>query len=396
MIAPGLAFLTLAIWLTLIFSRGYFWQARENDDMLAPVAPEVARDLCVTAIVPARDEAQTIARCVASLLAQDSAVRFDVVVVDDQSSDGTGDLARNAARQAGAEDRLSVVRAENPPSGWTGKINAMRAGLAFVDARPQNKAPRYVLFTDADIAHAPDTLARLVGGAEQGGLTMVSLMAKLACDSRAERWLVPAFVYFFQMLYPFAWVNDPRREMAAAAGGCMLVRREALARAGGLEAIRDALIDDCALGAAMKKTGPVFLGLTERVKSLRPYPHLADIRRMVTRSAYAELDYSPLKLLGATLGMLLTFIAPAVLAGHGDATAGMMALAAYMLMVLSYRPMLRFYGLSGWRGLFLPVVAAFYMAFTIESALAHMRGRGGAWKGRYQAAGSVLSGRAPE
>ena len=228
-----------------------------------------------------------------------------------------------------------------------------------------------------------------VGGAERGGLTMVSLMARLACDSRAERWLVPAFVYFFQMLYPFAWVNNPRRRMAAAAGGCMLVRREALSRAGGLEAVRGALIDDCALGAAMKTTGPIFLGLTQRVKSLRPYPHLADIRRMVVRSAYAELDYSPLKLAGATLGMALTFLAPAVLAGHSDATTGMIALAAYAIMALSYRPMLRFYGLSGWRGLFLPAVAALYMAFTVESALAHARGRGGAWKGRFQAAGGA-------
>ena len=388
MIALVLASLTLAIWLTLIFARGFFWQARVSDERLEPIVVDGAQEIRVTAIVPARDEAETIARCVASLLRQDCAVPFDVVVVDDQSADGTGEIARAAAAAVGAGDRLTVLRGEDPPPGWTGKINAMRAGLAYVEARADAR-PDYILFTDADIEHAPDTLARLVGGAERGGLTLVSLMAKLACDSRAERWLVPAFVYFFQMLYPFAWVNNPRRRMAAAAGGCMLVRREALARAGGLDVIRDALIDDCALGAAMKKTGPIFLGLTQRVKSLRPYPHLADIRRMVVRSAFAELDYSLWRLGVATLGMALTFVAPAALAGHWDPTTGMLALAAYMLMVLSYRPMLRFYGLGAWRGLFLPVVAAFYMAFTLESALAYLRGRGGAWKGRYQAAGSA-------
>ena len=390
MIAFALALLTLAIWLALIFARGFFWQARESDESLAPVAAEAAASLRVTAIVPARDEARTIARCVTSLLRQEGGVAFDIVVVDDQSGDGTGEIARKAAEAAGAADRLTVLRGEDPPPGWTGKINAMRAGLAHVDSRA-GPAPDYILFTDADIEHAPDTLARLVGGAERGRLSLVTLMAKLACDSAAERWLTPAFVYFFQMLYPFAWVNDPRRGAAAAAGGCMLVRREALTNAGGLEVIRDALIDDCALGAALKKTGPVFLGLTTRAASLRPYPHLSDIRRMVVRSAYAELDYSPLKLAFATLGMALTFVAPAVLAGHSESTTGMMALAAYMMMVLSYRPMLRFYGLGAWRGLFLPAVAVFYMVFTLESALAHMRGRGGAWKGRYQAAGTLSS-----
>lgn len=384
MIAFWIALVMLAIWLSLVFARGFFWQARESDEMLVPISQDAAKRIRVTAIVPARDEAETIARCVTSLLRQQCGVTFDVVVVDDQSSDGTGAIARQAAEAAGAADRLTVLRGEDPPPGWTGKINAMRAGLAHVDAR--GDAPDYILFTDADIEHAPDTLARLVGGAESEGRTLVSLMAKLACDSRAERWLVPAFVYFFQMLYPFAWVNDARQRVAAAAGGCMLVKRAALARADGLEVIRDALIDDCALGAAMKQTGPVFLGLTHRVRSLRPYPHLADIRRMVVRSAFAELDYSLWKLGAATLGMTLTFLAPAALAGHADQTTGMMALAAFIMMILSYRPMLRFYGLSAWRGLFLPVVAGFYMAFTLESAYAHLRGRGGAWKGRYQAA----------
>lgn len=190
MIAFGFAAITLAIWLTLVLARGYFWQARESDDSLPIIADAEARELRVTAIVPARDEAETIARCVTSLLRQECAVRFDVVVVDDQSSDGTGDIARAAAQAFGAADRLTVLRGEDPPTGWTGKLNAMRAGLALVDARPIGERADYILFTDADIEHAPDVLGRLVGGAERQGLTLVSLMAKLACVSRAERWLI--------------------------------------------------------------------------------------------------------------------------------------------------------------------------------------------------------------
>ena len=385
MIALSLALLSLAIWLMLVFARGNFWQARETDDLLPPFGTDAGRIRRIVAIVPARDEADVIARCVTSLLQQRCSADFRVVVVDDQSGDGTGDIARRAAQEVGAADRLTVVRASNPPPGWTGKINAMRAGLAHVDSAGE-PAPDYVWFTDADIEHAPDVLSRLLGGAERDGLVLVSLMAELACVSRAERWLVPAFVYFFDMLYPFAWVNDPKKRTAAAAGGCMLVNRQALDRAGGLEAIRDALIDDCALGAAMKKTGPIFLGLTHRVKSLRPYPEFSDIRRMVVRSAYAELRYSPLRLAGATAGMAVTFLAAPVLAGHSDPATGLAALTAYALMALSFRPMLRRYGLGGWRGLLLPAVAALYMAFTLKSAFAHARGRGGAWKGRYQAA----------
>ncbi len=386
MIWTVLSLLTLAIWLTLVFARGYFWQGRESDDGLAPLDPARGAGLSIAAIVPARDEAETIARCIASLLSQEAPLRFDVVLVDDQSSDGTADIARRAAAELGASERLTVLRADDPPQGWTGKLNAMRTGLAHVEMRAN--APDYILFTDADIAHAPDVVARLAGSAQREGRVLVSLMAQLSCESRAERWLTPAFVYFFAMLYPFAWVNDPGRKIAAAAGGCMLVDRKALARAGGLGTIRDALIDDCALGATMKRVGPIWLGLARRVVSLRPYPHLADIRRMVVRSAYAELRYSPLRLLGALVGLTLTFLLAPLLAGHSDLAIGGPALLAYALMVLSYRPMARRYGLSAWRGLFLPLIAALYMAFTVESALLYALGRGGAWKGRYQAAGS--------
>ncbi|MDE2579589.1 MAG: glycosyltransferase [Hyphomicrobiales bacterium] len=384
MLAQLMAIVALAIWLTMIFARGFFWRMRERDDDLAPLSPAAAASITATAIVPARDEAETIARCVTSLLQQQCGARFDVVLVDDQSSDGTGALARQAAEAIGQAARLTVLRAGDPPPGWTGKLNAMRAGLAHVEARDGVK-PDYILFTDADIAHEPDVLARLLGCAQREGRVLVSLMAKLACDSAAERALVPAFIYFFDMLYPFAWVNDPARSAAAAAGGCMLAQRDALARAGGLEVIRAALIDDCALGAAMKKVGPVWLGLTQRVKSLRPYPRFSDIRNMVTRSAYAQLRYSPLRLTGATLGMAMTFLAAPALAFHPDTFVGFPAALAFALMALSFRPILRFYGLSAWRGVALPLVAAIFMGFTLESAWRHWRGQGGAWKGRYQA-----------
>lgn len=388
MVVTFLALAALSVWLTMIAARGLFWQARETDESLPPLPPARAKTLCaqgfrMTAVVPARDEAETIGRCVTSLLGQQAPFPFDVVVVDDQSADGTGALARAAAEAIGAGDRLIVLRADDPPPGWTGKLNAMRTGLAFLAARPA--PPTHILFTDADIEHAPDVATRLAGGLADGR-AMVSLMAHLSCQSRAERWLTPAFVYFFAMLYPFAWVNDPRRPMAAAAGGCMAVDRAALERAGGLTAIRGALIDDCALGAAMKRVGPIWLGLSQRVVSLRACPTVADIRRMVVRSAYAELRYHPIRLAGALAGMGVAFLAPLFLAVAADPWIGVPALIAYALMALSYGPMAARYGVGRWRGLALPAIAAAYMAFTIESAVVYARGRGGAWKGRYQAA----------
>ena len=228
----------------------------------------------VVAIIPARDEADMIAHSVGSLLRQDYRGPFSVVVVDDQSADGTAAAALAAASAAGAADRLRIVAGTSVAPGWTGKLWAMRQGLSAVEASAA--APEFVLFSDADIAYAPHVLARLVAHRGARSSVLTSLMVKLRCESAAERWLVPAFVFFFQMLYPFAWVNDPDRRTAAAAGGCMLARREALAAAGGLEALRGALIDDCALGAIMKRQGPIWLGLTESVQSLRAY---RDFRR---------------------------------------------------------------------------------------------------------------------
>jgi hopene-associated glycosyltransferase HpnB len=337
----------------------------------------------VVAIIPARDEADMIARSVGSLLRQDYPGPFSVVVVDDQSTDGTAAVASNVASDAHAADRLKILTGNGPPPGWTGKLSAMRQGLAEVEA--SGHAPEFVLFTDADIAYAPHVLSRLVAIARAQNSVLTSLMVRLRCESAAERWLAPAFVFFFQMLYPFAWVNDPRRTTAAAAGGCMLVRREALHAAGGLEAVRNALIDDCALGALMKGQGPIWLGLTESVDSLRAYSTFAEFRRMVSRSAFAELRYSPLRLVGAIGGMALVYLAPPLFAIFARGAAQTVGAITWAMMAIALAPMLRLYGRNVIGGFALPAVAAAYVAFTFDSALQYWRGRGGYWKGRFQA-----------
>ncbi len=388
MIVTALSLLPLVLWATLLFGRGWFWLCGERDDCVASASDvrlENAPDAWpgVVAIIPARDEADLIAESVGSLLRQDYPGRFSVVVVDDQSADGTAAAALAAARAAGAADRLRIVSGSSLPPGWTGKLWAMRQGLAAIDAGAA--APEFVSFSDADIAYAPHALARLVAIAGAKMSVLTSLMVKLRCESAAERWLVPSFVFFFQMLYPFSWVNDPGRRTAAAAGGCMLVRRETLASAGGLEALRGALIDDCALGALMKRRGPIWLGLTENVHSLRAYAAFADFRRMVARSAFAELRYSPLRLAGAVAGMGLTYLAPPFFAVFADGVAQAAGALAWAMMALALAPALRLYGRPLAGGLALPAVAAAYVAFTLDSAVQYWRGRGGYWKGRIQA-----------
>jgi hopene-associated glycosyltransferase HpnB len=388
MITTAVAFLAVAAWAYLLVGRGWFWLGRERDDS-APLANEEARRIAprswpaVVAIIPARDEADVIADSIGSLLRQKYRGPFSVLVVDDQSTDGTAAAARAAASAAGASDRLRVIVATSVAPGWTGKLWAMRQGLAAIEGGAS--APEYVLFSDADIAYAPDVLARLVAIARAKGSVLTSLMVKLRCESLAERCLVPAFVFFFQMLYPFGWVNDFRSRTAAAAGGCMLARRETLAAAGGLEALRGALIDDCALGAIMKRQGPIWLGLTESVRSLRAYPAFADIRRMVARSAFAELRYSALRLGGAVAGMALVYLAPPLLAIFARGAAQAAGALAWAMMALSFMPTLRLYGCSLAYGLALPAIAAAYVAFTLDSAIQFWRGRGGYWKGRIQA-----------
>lgn len=377
MTAFVIGIISLLIWAGLILLRDGFWRAAVTDR--APM-PEPERWPSVVAIVPARDEAAGVGTAIASLVAQDYPGRMRIILVDDSSSDGTADIARRAA--AGS-DRLAILTAAPLASGWTGKLAAVSQGIAQASA---DDPPDYVWLTDADIAHAPDTLASLVARATAGNLVLVSLMARLRCDSLAERMLIPAFVFFFQLLYPFAAVNDPRRAVAGAAGGCMLVRRDALAAAGGIAAIRTALIDDCALGKALKAQGPIWLGLTDRSVSIRPYPDFADVGAMIARSAYAQLGYNPLLLAGTIAGLALVYLAPPVLAIVADGPARWIGLAAWAMMAIAFQPIVRFYRCSPLWGVALPVIATFYSGATLWSAWQHLRGRGGQWKGRVQAA----------
>lgn len=369
MIAIGA--LALSIWIGLV-STG-FWRTRERDAAAPFAAPEQWPE--VVAVAPARDEADVIARSIGSLVAQDYPGPFRVVLVDDDSADGTARLAR-----ALRSERLTVVAGAPLPAGWTGKLWAVSQGVAAAGA------PRYLWLTDADIEHAPDTLRTLVGIAQAGDLRLVSFMARLRCETLAERALIPAFVFFFQMLYPFARVNRSGGGVGAAAGGCMLVRRDALEAAGGVAAIRGALIDDCALGALLKRQGSIWLGLIDRSRSIRPYDGARPIAAMIARSAYAQLGYSPVKLVGTVIGLALVYLAPPLLALFSAGVARLLGAFAWLLMAASFQPMLRFYRRSPLWGAALPGIAAFYAGCTMLSAWQHHRGRGGMWKGRAQAA----------
>jgi hopene-associated glycosyltransferase HpnB len=374
-----LASMVMAIWAYLLIGRGGFWLTRQRDDGVASgEGPWPA----IVAIVPARDEAETVGETITSLLAQDYPGEFSILLVDDQRRDGTAEVARAAAASLGQAARLTVLSGRPLPAGWTGKLWAQHQGVEATLALSQ--PPFYLLLTDADIIYAPQGLRALTVRAHAGGYVLTSLMAKLRCTTLVERFFIPAFIFFFQMLYPFAWANDPRRATAAAAGGCMLVRREALVHAGGMVAIRDALIDDCTLAKKLKAYGPIWIGLTHSVSSIRAYPALADIRRMVSRTAYAQLRYSPILLAGTTIGLALTFIAPVILALFAAGVARLLGVAAWVAMAFALQLTLRFYRVSPLWGVALPAIAATYMAFTVDSAYQHWRGRSGMWKGRAQ------------
>ena len=368
------------VWLYLALARGGFWLCRVRDD---GAFPDPENWPGVVAIVPARDEAAVIGQTVASLAAQVYPGDLSILLVDDQSQDATAERALEAAGQAGFFRRVRIVEGRALASGWTGKLFALQQGFEAADA--EGAKPKYVWLSDADIVYGPGALASLVCRAEAGGLALTSLMVKLRCESFAERALIPAFVFFFQMLYPFAWVNQKGSRMAAAAGGCMLVRREALAAAGGFAAIRGALIDDCALGARMKAIGPIWLGLTERARSIRPYDSFDDVRRMVARSAYAQLRYSPVFLAATVFAMLLIYALPPLAALLTSGAAQGIGFAIWAAMAILFAPTLMFYGRPPLASVFLPLIALVYVAFTLDSAWQHAQGRGGMWKGRIQA-----------
>ncbi len=372
----GAAILSLVVWLALLFLRGGFWRADQRLEAGEPQRPSWPG---VVAVIAARNEAATIGKAVASLLGQDYRGPFSVIVVDDNSTDGTAGAARGAG-----DDRLSVIAGAPLEPGWTGKLWAVHQGLAAADGDAPDAA--YVLLTDADIAHDRGAVRRLVAKAEAENLDLVSLMVRLRCETAWERLLIPAFVFFFQKLYPFAWVNDARRRQAAAAGGCMLVRREALARAGGVRPIRDRIIDDCALAARIKQGGAIWLGLAERSRSLRAYGRLRDVWGMVARTAFTQLEYSIPALAGTVAGMVLIYLTPAVaaLAGAmtGDQTEFYAGLAAWLLMGIAYEPTLRLYAQPPWLVLVLPLAALMFILMTIDSARRHWQGAGGVWKGR--------------
>jgi len=360
-------------WLYLTLGHGRFWRA----SVRLPRSADPARWPSVVAVVPARDEADVLPTTLPTLVAQQYPGPFRVVVVDDDSSDGTGELAR----RLGAD----VVPGSGPPPGWTGKVAAMALGFAAAaDAE-------YVLFTDADIAYPPEAVTSLVRAATAHGLVLTSQMVRLRATSRWERLIVPAFVYFFAQLYPFARVNG-RGRTAAAAGGCMLVDRATLVAAGGLEPIKDAIIDDVALGTLLKKRGRTWLGLSPDILSRREYPRLADLWDMVARSAYTQLRYSPLLLVGTVFGLLLTYVVPPVAGVAGvvlaDPWLAGFGLGAWLLMSLTYTAMLRFYGLPVVWAPVLPFVACLYAGMTVDSARRHRAGRGAAWKGRVGAGAS--------
>ncbi len=390
-------------WVYLLLLRGRFWQVSRT---LVPAVDGDVSGVRVAAVIPARDEAEVIGRSVTSLLVSTTSAVLDLIVVDDNSSDRTAEVAaeaagkistlatsgpgsctrndaasENSAVQRDIQNGLTVVRGRPLPPGWSGKLWAVEQGIEVA----QQMSPTYFLLTDADIEHAPASIDELIALARAGDYDLASLMVKLHCRSRAEKLLIPAFVFFFFKLYPPAWTADPRRSTAGGAGGCILITPEALARAGGIAAIRAEIIDDCALARAVKRSGGrVYLGLAGATASLRAYGSSREIGRMIARTAFNQLHHSALLLFGALLGLAAVYLAPVALLFSGRALPTALGAIAWALMTALYLPMIRFYGLNAGWALTLPITALFYMAATVTSAVNYWQRRGGEWKGRVQ------------
>ena len=368
---------TLLIWVWLLLGQGGFWRVRKF--LALPRSSDLAATIAV--VIPARDEAEVVGRCISSLLQQTYRGLVHIFLVDDGSRDGTAQIARQAAEQSGKISALTIIQGAPLPAGWSGKLWAVQQGVQ----RAREINPQFFLLTDADIEHAPESIATLGAIAESGGYDLASYMVKLHCETLAERLLIPAFVFFFFKIYPASWITNPRRKVAGAAGGCILIRPQALEHAGGIEAVRGEIIDDCALAKAVKQSGgKVWLGVTEMARSIRPYGSFAGIGRMISRSAFSQLHHSAFMLLLAMTGLIATYLLPPVLLFAGHPLPVALGAAAWLLMIIAYMPMVSFYRLNPLWSLFLPAVAIFYMGATLHSAIKYWLGRGGEWKGRVQ------------
>ncbi|HWC17208.1 MAG TPA: glycosyltransferase [Terriglobales bacterium] len=374
---PLIAIFVLLIWIYLTFFHAYFWRMNR----LHLPGAESRSPARVAVIIPARNEADAIGRAVSALLRQQFAGELRLFVVDDNSSDGSANVARAAAGVLGGAQRLEVIAGAELPRGWLGKVWAMHQG--WLAAR--GTSPDYILLTDADIEHAPDSVARLVAQAERQNLDLASIMVKLRSETIAEKFLIPAFVYFFFLLYPPAKISNPRSRVAGAAGGCILLRPAMLEKLAGFESIRGEIIDDCALAARVKRAGGrLWLGASQQTRSIRGYRTFSAIRDMIARTAFNQLQHSWLLLIGCILGMLLTFGAPLVLVFSASRAAGWIALGASVLMFATYLPVLRLYRVNVLAAVTLPFAAVFYIYATLASAFRYRQGRGGEWKGRTQ------------
>jgi hopene-associated glycosyltransferase HpnB len=359
---------SLGAWIYLLFGRGDFWRVN-----VSPIPKLDTPAKSVVAVIPARDEEAVVGRAIESLVDQDYSGSLHIILVDDHSTDAT-------IAAAGTHERLSIVEAGSLPEGWTGKLWALSEGLKHA----VGFEPDYILFTDADIVHSRDNVAGLVARAEAGDLDLASYMVQLQCRTLAERALIPAFVFFFFKLYPPLWISRRDHSTAGAAGGCILIRPEALARIGGIASIRGELIDDCALARAVKPGGNIWMGLTEETRSIRHYDTFGEIWRIISRTAFTQLHHSIWLLAGTILAMAVIYLAAPLLILTGDHMAATCGMAAWLLMIVSYAPTLRFYRRSVVWAPLLPLIALFYMIATIDSAIRYWTGRGGLWKGRVQ------------